>query len=204
MEEKTAIANIYRILSLYRTDYTTKLHMRAMGKLLDTSHMTLLPHLKRLEELKILKAETVGKNKQFTLNKETILTKYYLAVAEEMAAINYLDKNFLIKKLVEHLSQLDFFVPLILFGSYTKGYATEESDIDLFSVGKLSPNQLEHLNKFETAYGKKINLKAVTAENFNDALRNGDILIKEVVANHIILHNSDPFVGLLWRSYVER
>jgi predicted nucleotidyltransferase len=202
MEEKTA--NIFGILNLYRTDYTANLHMRAMAKLLDTSHMTLLPHLKHLEELKILKAQTVGRNKQFTLNKENILTKHYLAVAEEFATISYLNKNFLIKKLVEHLSLLDLFLPLILFGSYTKGYATEESDIDLFAIGKLQSNQLEHLNKFETTYGKKINLKTVTAENFNVALRNGDILIKEVVANHIILANPDPFVGLLWRSYVER
>jgi predicted nucleotidyltransferase len=204
MKEKVAMNVEYRLLSLYRTDYTAKLHMRAMAKLLQTSHMTLLPHLKRLEELKILKAETVGKNKQYTLNKETILTKHYLTVAEELVAISYLEKNFLIKKLVEHLSQRDFFVPIVLFGSYPKGYATEESDIDLFAVGKLSPDQREHIDKFETVYGTKINLKAVTAEKFYNALRSGDILIKEVVANHIILFNPDPFVGLLWRSYVER
>ena len=202
MEEKTAI--MIRILGLYRIDYAVKLHMRAMAKLLDTSHMTLLPHLKYLEELKILKAETIGKNKQFTLNKENILTKYYLITVEELATISYLRKNFIIKKLVEHLSRLDLVTPLILFGSYTKGYANEESDIDLFAVGKFSSNQLEHLTKFETVYGKKINLKAVSAENFDVALRSGDILIKEVVANHIILCNPDPFVALLWRSYVER
>lgn len=202
MKEKTA--NPFGILSLYRTDYTANLHMRAMAKLLGTSHMTLLPHLARLEELKILKAQTIGRNKQFSLNKENILTKHYLVVAEEFATISFLRKNFVIKKLIEHLSTLDFSLPLILFGSYTKGYATEESDIDLFAIGKLPSNQIEHLNKFETAYGKKINVKAVTAENFNVALRSGDILIKEVVANHIILANPDLFVGLLWRSYVER
>ena len=202
MEEKTA--NTTRILALYLSDYTAKLHARAMAKLLDTSHMTLLPHLRRLEEHKILNAEIIGKNKQYTLNKENILTKYYLAATEESATINYLMKNFLIKKLAEHLDKLDFYMPLILFGSYTKGYANEESDIDLFAIGKLSQNQQEHLNKFETAYGKTINLKAVNTENFNVALRNGDILIKEVVANHIILCNPDPFVALLWRNYVER
>lgn len=201
MEEKTAIL---QILSLYRTDYTLKLHMRAMAKLLDTSHMTLLPHLRRLEELKILNTQTVGKNKQFTLNKENTLTRYYLVMAEELAVLSYLRKNFVIKKLAEHLSKLDFFTPLILFGSYTKGYANEESDIDIFVIGKLSTNQLEHLNKFETTYGKKINLKSLTAENFEVAQRKGDILIKEVITNHIILCNPDPLVALLWRSYVER
>jgi predicted nucleotidyltransferase len=178
--------------------------MRAMAKLLDTSHMTLLPHLRTLEELKILKAETIGRNKQYTLNKENTLTKYYLATIEELTTISYLRQNFIIKKLVEHLSKLDLVVPLILFGSYAKGYADEESDIDLFAVGKLSSNQLEHLNKFETTYGKKINLKAVMVENFEAALRNGDILIKEVITDHIILCNPDPFIALLWKNYVER
>ena len=136
MEEKPA--NYFRILSLYRTDYIAKLHMRAMAKLLGTNHMTLLPHLKRLEENKILQTETVGKNKQYTLNKNNLLTKYYLIVTEGFVTISYLQKTLIIKKLAEHLNNIGIQNPLILFGSYAKGYATEESDIDLFSIGKKS------------------------------------------------------------------
>ena len=202
MEEKPA--NYFRILSLYRTDYTANLHMRAMAKLLGTSHMTLLPHLKRLEETKILQTETVGKNKQYTLNKNNLLTKYYLIVTEGFATIAYLQKTFIIKKLAEHLNNLGIQNPLILFGSYAKGYATEESDIDLFSIGKLTENQQTNIKKFEATFGKKINMKTATVENFEAGLRTGDILIKEVVANHIVISNPDPFVTLLWRQYVER
>ena len=104
-----------------------------------------------------------------------------------MVTINYLEKTFLIKKLAEHLNNIDISNPLILFGSYAKGYATEESDIDLFSIGKLSENQQNHIKKFETTFGKKVNIKTVTAENFNAGLRTGDILIKEVIANHIVI-----------------
>ena len=198
-------ANYYfKILSLYRTDYTASLHMRAMAKFLDTSHMTLLPHLKRLEELKILKAEIVGKNKQYTLNKDNILTKYYLIATEELVTIDNLEKTYLIKKLAEHLNNIDFPNPLIIFGSYAKSYATEESDIDLFSIGKLTENQQNHIKKFEATFGKKINIKTATTENFNAGLRTGDILLKEVVANHIVISNPDPFVTVLWRQYVER
>jgi predicted nucleotidyltransferase len=202
MEEKPA--NYFRILSLYRADYTTNLHMRAMAKLLDTSHMTLLPHLKYLEETKILQTETVGKNKQYTLNKNNLLTKYYIIVTEGCVTIAYLQKTFIIKKLAEHLNNIGIQSPLILFGSYAKEYATEESDIDLFSIGKLTENQQTNIKKFEATFGKKVNIKAATAENFQAGLRTGDILIKEVVANHIVICNSDPFVSLLWRQYVER
>jgi predicted nucleotidyltransferase len=196
--------NIFEILSLYRADYTTSMHIRAMAKLLRTSHVALLPYLKHLEELKILNSEKAGRNKQYTLNADNILTKYYFTTTEELATIRYLEKNFLMKKLAEHLYNIDISTPLILFGSLVKGYATEESDIDLFSIGKLTENQQNHINKFETTFGKKINIKTATTENFNTGLRTGDILVKEIVANHIVICNPDSFVMMLWRQYIER
>jgi predicted nucleotidyltransferase len=202
MEEKSA--NYFRTLSLYRGDYSTSLHLRAIAKLLNTSHMTLLPYLKHLEELKILLSKKVGRNKQYLLNKDNILTKYYLTTTEEIVTIDYLEKNFLVKKLAEHLNNMDTANPLILFGSYAKNYATEESDIDLFSIGKPAENQLNHIKKFEATFGIKINIKTATTENFNAGLRTGDILIKEIVKNHIILRNPDHFVTMLWRYHVER
>jgi predicted nucleotidyltransferase len=202
MEEK--ITNNFKILSLYRTEYSASLHIRAMAKLIGTSHVALLPYLKRLEEQKILYSKKVGKNKQYRLNKDNILTKHYLTITEELATINYLEKNFLIKKLAEHLNNLDTANPLILFGSYAKDYATQESDIDLFSIGKPAENQLSHIKKFEATFGKKINIKTATPENFNTGLRTGDLLIKEIIKNHVILRNPDPFVTILWRYHSER
>ena len=195
---------ILEILSLYRTDYPTSIYIREMATRIRISHVALLPYLKRLEELKILSFQKAGRNKQYTLNKENILTKYYLIATEQLVTIDYLEKNFLIKKLAEHINAIDISNPLILFGSYAKGYANETSDIDLFSIGKLTENQQTHIKKFEETYGKKINFKTATTENFNAGLRSGDILIREVVANHIVISNPDPFVTMLWRQYVER
>ena len=141
------LTNYFKILSLYRTDYSASLHIRAMAKLIGTSHVALLPHLKRLEEQKILHSEKAGKNKQYLLNKTNILTKYYLTITEELATIDYLEKNFFIKKLAEHLNSIDTPNPLILFGSYADNSATDESDIDLFSIGTLTKDQANHIKK---------------------------------------------------------
>jgi predicted nucleotidyltransferase len=202
MEEK--YANYFKILSLYRSDYATSLYARAMAKLLGNSHMTLLPHLGRLENLKILISTKEGRNKVYRLNRDNVLSKYYLTTTEELVTINYMGKNFLIRKLAEHLNSLDTSNPLILFGSYADNSATDESDIDLFSIDTLTKEQTNHLKKFEATFGKKINIKTATTENFNAGLRTGDILIKEIVRNHIILRNADPFVTMVWRYYVER
>ena len=202
MEGKSA--NYFKTLSLFRTDYATSLHVRAMANLLNVSHMTLLPHLNQLEELKILQSTKAGRNKHYRLNQENILTKYYLTTTEELVTIEYLEKNPFIKKLAEHLNSVDTSNPLILFGSYADNSATDESDIDLFSIGTLTRDQTNDIKKFESTFGKKINIKTATTENFNTALRTGDILIKEIVRNHIILRNADPFVTMIWRYYVER
>ena len=201
----TRITNTaFEILSFYRADYTASLHVRAMAKILGTSHVALLPHLRLLEELKILNAHTSGRNKQFTLNKDNILAKYLMSVTEELATIDFLEKNFLLKKLAENMNTIDLSISVLLFGSYVKGYANEESDIDLFTIGRLTENQQNAFSKFEATFGKKISIKTATTENFSVGLRNGDILIREVVANHIVIRNADPFVTLLWRQYVER
>ena len=91
MEGKSA--NYFKALSLFRTEYTASLHVRAMADLLNISHMTLLPYLKRLENLKILKSTQVGRNKNYQLNQDNILTKYYLTTTEELFTIEYLEKN---------------------------------------------------------------------------------------------------------------
>lgn len=192
------------ILSLYKTDYTRSPHARAMAKLLETSHVTLLPHLKRLERSKVLISRKVGKNKEYSLNFANILTKDYLIVAEKLEAIRYLGKNFLIKKISEQLLNVDTTGSIVLFGSYAKNYATEASDIDLLYLGKLSEIQVEEIKKIGRIYGKEINVKTSTIKNFNDGLRTGDALIKEVMKSHIILQNPDQFVNLLWRYQTGR
>ena len=202
MEGKSA--NYFKALSLFRTNYAISLHVRAMANSLNVSHMTLLPHLNRLEGLKILRSAKIGRNKHYRLNQDNILTKYYLTTTEELVTIEYLEKNQFIRKLAEHLNAIDTPNPLILFGSYADNSATEESDIDLFCIGTLTKDQTSQIKKFETTFGKKINIKTATTENFNTGIRTGDILIKEIVKNHIILSNPDPFVTTLWRAHVER
>ena len=202
MVEKTT--NYLKITALYRTDYTASLHVRAMAQLLGTSHVTLLPYLQQLEKGRILQHEAVGRNKQYQLNKANILTKYFLTTTEELFTIEYLEKHHLIRKLAEHLNSMDTSNPLILFGSYADDTATDESDIDLFIIGTLTKEQLAHVKKFEATYGKKINVKTATPENFNAALRTGDILIKEINRNHVILRNADPYVTMMWQYHVER
>ena len=191
----------FAILSLYRSSYASSYHARAMAKLLKTSHVTLLPHLKKLEKNKILVTRKVGKNKEYLLNADNIITKDYLAIAEKLEAINCLQKNFLIRKIVEQFLTLNLPGSIILFGSYAKNIAAETSDIDILYLGELTDSKKQEMKKIGGTYGKEINVKTATVNNLFDGLRSGDALIKEIVQNHIGIQNPEQFINLSWRHY---
>lgn len=200
MEEK--ITNYdFAILNLYRSNYNGSFHARAMAKLLKTSHVTLLPHLRRLEKNRILISRKIGRNKQYLLNPDNIITKDYLIITEKFETIRYLQKNFLIKKISEQLLTLNLIGSIMLFGSYAKDYATEASDIDILHLGKLTETQIQEIRKMGKTYGKEINVKTATIDTFINGLKSGDTLAKEIVKNHIALQNPEPFVNLCWRHY---
>jgi predicted nucleotidyltransferase len=108
------------------------------------------------------------------------------------------------KKISDKLASLDLIGSLVLFGSYTKDYLTESSDIDMFHLGRLEQDQQSKIKKSGKIYGKEINIKTSSIENFHSGLKTGDTLAREIVENHIILQNPSLFVNLAWRKYTER
>lgn len=192
-----------KILSLYRTNYLATFHVRELAKLLKTSHVTLLPHLRSLEKDGIVKAKTVGKNKVFSLNLTSIAVREHVVLAEKVETLEFLERVFLIKKLAQELAQLNLPGCFILFGSYAKGYFTKESDIDLFYLGEIAEQDEKTIEHFGKIYAKKISLKTSTLHNFETGLRKKDPLIKEIIKDHYILQNTDLCVNLLWRYFNE-
>ena len=202
MVDKTT-SNKLRILNLYRSNYLTQYHTREMAKLTKKSHVTLLPHLGALEKDKILIAKTIGKNKVYSLNLDNILTKNYLIISELAEAILFQEQVFLIKKITSEISKLNLSGSVILFGSYAKKTFKEDSDIDLFYLGELKETEFTKIKAIWKTYGKTINLKTATGENFERGLRRKDALIMEILKYHIILQNQDQFINALWKYYHE-
>ncbi|MBU0461155.1 MAG: nucleotidyltransferase domain-containing protein [Nanoarchaeota archaeon] len=202
MEEKITDYKL-KILGLYRTDYLAKYHIREMARLIGKSHVTLLPHLRSLEQNRILVSGLSGKNKAYSLNMDNALAKDYLALAETSESINYLEQTFLIKKIHSEMLKLDLQGSLILFGSYANRTYRDGSDIDLFYLGKLEEKQARDIKKIGKLYGKTINVKTASLENFERGSRAKDALITEVIKNHIILQQPGIFINALWRYFSE-
>lgn len=191
-----------KILSLYRNNYNTSLHLREIARQTNIDIKAIQLQLKKLENTNIIQGTTKGRNKEFTLNLNNYTTKYYLTLAETYATINYLNKNFEIKKLLtETENQLGN--SAILFGSFAKQETTTESDIDILIITNTKPdtNIIKEAGKL---INREINVKFTTEEQFQKGLINNDPLIREVIANHILLKGIDNICNIMWQYHARR
>lgn len=202
MVDKTT-DNKLKILSLYKSNYKATYHVRELATLIEKSHVTLLPHLKALEEEKILMAKIVGRNKVYSLNLDNILTRNFISISEQVDSTHYQEQVFIIKKINTEISKLNLPGTLILFGSYAKRTFKEDSDIDLFYLGELKEIDITKIKSIGKIYGKTINLKNATVHNFEMGLRKKDALILEILKCHFIVQNQGQFINAVWRYYYE-
>ncbi len=179
----------------YRLDFTKRYYVRELGKLLGTSHVTLLPHLQSLEEENVLVAKTIGKNKEYKLNYKNFLVKELLEVAEKYAVKDFFEKNKNLQKLHENICDLRLINPIII------------SESNIYCIGELSEDVKSKINsliKINSAKdGIKFNLTIISSEDFHNRFISHDIEIKKLLKNRIVIQNSGFIINLLWRNYVE-
>ena len=107
-----------RVLSLFTKSYNKEYYIREVEKLIKVSSRTALVTLVKLEKKGILESKTRGKIKVYKLTK-SILSREYLMLTEQYKKIRFLEKNLLIKELIEKIEQ-HIEGTTILFGSYVK------------------------------------------------------------------------------------
>ena len=84
--------------------------------------------------------------------------------------------------------------PFLIFGSFAKGYATKESDLDILVIGKI---QKEKIRKLQEKYSRKIHVMVLSEEGFLGGLKNKEKFILEVIESHIICQGFEEFI--IWR-----
>ena len=97
LEEYNITQTTLKILGLYANNYKKSLHLRQIARETKVDVKAIHLQLRKLEKINVLSSATRGKNKEYMLNLDNIITKYYLGMAETFASIIYLKKNFLIK-----------------------------------------------------------------------------------------------------------
>lgn len=177
-----------RILSLFTQSYNKEYYIREVEKILKVSSRTALVTLAKLEDKGILESKTKGKTKIYSI-KKSYLSREYFILTEQYKKIQFLSGNHLIKEVLEKAE--DYFQGIvILFGSYAKEVQKEDSDLDLFIVGKYDEDNIKKIGKI---YGIDINIKCYPMKIFKKEVSN-DILLKEIIGNHIIIKGVEGFI----------
>lgn len=189
-----------KIISLFLDNYQKRIHLRKIASLLNANHRTISLNIKKLEKIKIFLAEMVGRNKEFFLNLDNLLSKHFIGLSENYRAVEYLSNNFKMKEILKDFEEnITPESSIILFGSRARGDAKPKSDVDLFILGKLEHKSF--INNVESKTNLKINVKTATLEEFARGLRARDYLALEILKSHLVLRNASLFVNVIWRYY---
>lgn len=180
------------VITLYTGNYKTEFYLRQIAKLTKLPLKTCQSVLSQLEKGRILKGKREGKNKYFSLNLENIHTKYYLLKAEIYKTELFLEDYPLIKTFLKELTTN---VPLIIFGSFSQFKADKNSDLDLLIISEKEEDLPLHLLPV------KIHRITLSEDSFVKAVREQEVIIKEIEENHIILNNHSFYVNCIWRQY---
>jgi len=160
----------------------TRLHVREIANKLKTNHTTILRKTREMMGSNVLDFEVEGKNKIFFIrNSEE--ARDYIHLAERYKKIKILDKYPLLRKVVETIRKNKKIKLAILFGSYAKGTAKKDSDIDIFIETK-NKKLKQEISKIGSLLSIKIGTYSGSSE-----------LKREIDKNHVILKGIEEYYG---------
>ena len=155
-------------------------HIRAIAKKLNINHMMVYRKLKSLLKENVVDFKKEGKNKIFFL-KSTIEARNYIFMAENYKLIQTLKNYPRLRNIIESLQKNKKIGLVILFGSYAKGTAKKDSDIDIYI-----DTEDRSLKKEITLIDSKLSIKI-------GKYKKDSLLIKEIEKNHIIIKGIENY-----------
>jgi predicted nucleotidyltransferase len=155
-------------------------HIRGLAKDLHTNQTTIARKIQELYDENVVDFVIEGKNKKYHL-KKTLEAKQHACILEQHKLIDLLNKYPFLRMIVEEIKKNNKIHLALLFGSYAKGLAKNDSDIDVYI--ETTDLKLKHeIEKIHTKLSVKI---GVYDPN--------NLLIKEIGKNHIILKGTEDY-----------
>ncbi|MCX6795915.1 MAG: nucleotidyltransferase domain-containing protein [Candidatus Falkowbacteria bacterium] len=155
-------------------------HVRGISKSLRTNHMNISRRIKELSKENVVDFKIEGKNKTYFL-KNTHEARTYLLIYESYKLLRILEKYPILRSIIERIQSHPKIKIAILFGSYAKGLAKQDSDIDIYieTEDKKLKDELGQTHS-------KLSIKIGKFDKDN-------LLIKEIIKNHVILKGAEEY-----------
>ncbi len=155
-------------------------HIRGLAKDLNTNQTTISRKIEGLRLENIVDYRTEGKNKVFFL-KKTLEAKQFACVVELQKLTEILKTYPRLRRIIEKIKCDGRISLAILFGSYAKGTAAKESDIDVYIETK-DRKIKEQTGLIDT----KLSIKIGKYDKESP-------LIREIEKNHVIIKGVEEY-----------
>jgi len=182
----------FEILEKFLGDFNKEIYGREIIGKVSMSQKAIALALDRLEKEGILASRKSGNIKYFRLNLENSEIKDIIISSEIKRKIIFLKKNKKLANLLRYDTRM-----VGIFGSYAKGTQKEDSDIDMFIIGK---REKEDYDKKGKLFDLEISIKYFSGKEFIKLIRNKNPLCNEIIENHIMLFNVEKFINILWEE----
>src|SRR3989344_5642817 len=199
MRQETLI----KIVGLMRRDLDKGLTILEISKQLKIGYRPAYNHISEMETEGIIQIERIGNAKQCSLNLSSSKSRHLLESLDIIRKEKLYKENIKLKAVDNLISKLtEKFISeihsIILFGSYAKGKATKQSDIDLlFIVSNLKDKKLREAIERESAsyqysHNIKISPLITNIKEFKEMLRSKELNVgKEIKESGVSLYGHE-------------
>ena len=164
------------ILSLLKKDT----HWRELTNELNTSLTRVQSILSELRDHNVIDYKTEGRNNIYFI-KKNLISKSYILNAENYKLTKLLRRYTFLEPLFNEITKKYPNLLIILFGSYAKFIAKEDSDIDVYIYTSDKNVKKEIKNIYD-----KLSIKI-------GSFKKEDLLIQEIIKNHIIIQGGEIY-----------
>lgn len=155
-------------------------HIRGIAKDIGTNQTTIARKMQELYNENVVDYVIEGKNKVYSL-KNSFEAKQHACIAEQHKLIETLNKYPLLRGIAEEIRKNPKIHLAVLFGSYAKGTAHKESDIDVY-IDTDNANIKKEIENLHTKLSVKI------------GKYDADILlIQEIEKEHVIIKGVEEY-----------
>ena len=178
----------HEILKQFLGDFNRQIYGRDLIEKVKLSQKNIAMTLNELEKNNVLTSQKAGNMKYFSLNKENPLIARYLMLAEIDSSVEFLRNNPKINHIISTIIKNQI---IVVFGSYAKGLQKKGSDLDLLIIGNYDKKKIREIRE---NYGIKISIKNTSKEGFIKSMKEKNMLMNEILNDHIILSGYEEFV----------
>ena len=165
-------SNTYKLLKVFMDFPTESFRLRELSRLSKISPPSVMAYLREFEKQNLIQKKIKRRIPFYTALRDN----YDFILYKKISILFELNKSGLVDYLWDELSP----EAVVLYGSFARGESIEDSDIDLFILGKKTNTDI-NLDKFEKTLGKKIHFLS------EEKLKNISVELRNNLLNGIIL-----------------